>query len=512
MPDNNIPNLSLLQDGWMISYEGKFAGPFSNVDQIDVQQVATDLGCEEKSVLRMLLRIRSRMGKEEDNSEGFHEADLTFGQLDKVNPAFDVLNLNPHPQLCTVIPQPCRILDKHGEIEEKIVPVLVLSNKKVYPVNEQTFRQFGICHFGQPEPPPVRWSQEGFHAWKYGDLKVNKQDVFNRIKEKFEYYVECVETGMYYFIPLWLMGTYFHRLMNTFPLTALTGSKSSGKSKILKMGYLLAFNGKWSVSMTESRMFRVAEAQASSMFLDEMEGMMDPERKQYLRSLLNSSYEKGATADRTDKNTGKGEEFMVYGPRMMGGIQGFEDVLESRAIVFIMLRTVTEKANREPQLDVALPEWQSIRDDMYTLMMTEWREVKKIYDSMEASGELYGLKGRDWQLWRPIFALAKWLDDPYVTAHIIKLAKIKAAYRKEKDQWEMAEIVLLKSLKKHLLEDGWQSLSIIKTDMEEEYGEDIPRWFSNRYVDKLLTRLGWQEKRKKRNSKEYKINRTEVED
>ena len=497
----------------MLSLNGKTVGPFTHPGEVDVDSVAAYLGCEPREVLKVSMRIDkfSAAERKAQAGEAPGESLLTWRDLRKLNPAQDLLDSkNPGAEFCVLLPLSCMVPSKKDEtkLEEKILPHVVLSSKQAYVATPAWFQSRGISHTSKIELPPPRWSTDSSRGWRYFNLHADKLETYRRIKERFEFYLDCVEAGMYWYIPLWILGTYFFSLFGTFPIVGLTGTQRSGKSKALRFVQLLAFNGKWSVNMSVSRMFRAAESLRCAIALDEAEGMADPERRQAIRSLLNSSYENGATADLTNKTTGEGEEFSVYGPRMLGAIGGFENVLESRAIVFVMLRTASPKGDRE--IELKDPEWQEIRDQLYLLMMNHWAEVKAIYDRMTSSPEIHG---RDWQLWRPLFALAEWIGDPQLKAQIYTLAQRKTAYRKEKDQFEADEILLLKVLRENVFEDRWIPLAQLKQLMEEEYGEDnAPRPLDNRYAAKLMDRMNWHERRKKGKAWEYMVKVNEIHD
>lgn len=524
MPDGE-PEIRLKNDGWFFDYNGKTAGPFQHSAEVEVVKVAEHLGCEPKELIALCFRIdkfKAKYPTSTGEAEGLKEADFTWRRMERLNPAFDVLQTgNPEPQLCITIPQSVRVPRKRGEgFEEKVLSVLVFSPcRKAYVINPETFEKLSIYNYVSPALPDERWSMDSFQAWKYGQYdQPDKTAVYTRLRKTFSYFLDCVESGMYWYIPLWIMATYFCQLFATFPRLALTGTKESGKGKVLKVIYCTAFNADWTMNTSGPGLFRTAESLKATLLLDEAEQLGDPERKQELRSLINSSYEKGPCAKRINKQTGMPEKFDTFVPIALGAIQGFEGVLESRATVFTMLRTASEKANREVDLNATM--WQKIRDSLYLLLMDHWKEVKNIYDEMkeapswidEKSKKSIQLKGRDWQLWRPMFALVKWLDDPELFDNILRLARRKSAYRRQKDQFDADEILLLKTLKEHVVGEDWWLLTDLKGYMEEGYGEEVPAYFKGEYVRKLLLRLNWQTWTKRGNKWRCKITPEEVDD
>jgi len=509
--------------GIYISDGEKEVGPFTWKGEVDYSETGKFFGVEGKKVLELIMgtdpKLQTWMQPPNETVKGeVEEAQLTYEKLELVNLAFDVVETgNPEPQLCVATPQTVSTpkKNKKGEIvdyEKKVMPVLVFSpSRKAYLADKETLTKLGLQTYLPPEVVNPRWSVESFKAWKQGWLnpKPTPRSVYWQLKKEFEYYLDCVEVGMYWYIPLWIMGTYFYQLFETYPRLGLTGTKESGKSKVLKFIYCTAFNAEWTMNISTSALFRTAQGTKGCLVCDEQESLADKERRTELRGLINASYEKGVYAKRTNKNTGKQERYDVYVPIAIGSIQGFEDVLESRAVVFTMLRTAdSEKANR--QIEVNDPKWQKLRDQLHVLQMEEWKKVQSLYNEEQYP---YELKGRDWQLWKPMFTLAYWIDDPHLLANLQNLAEKKTGYRQEKDQLESDELILLQALKENLMEDGWWRISDIKMWMEEAYGDEAPSRIQNtQYIIRLLRRLNWEKFRKESNRWVCLITKAEVED
>jgi len=445
------------------------------------------------------------------------QADLTWDKLERITPAFDVLegSVNPgEPHLCITVPQVVRVKEKvKGKDEwvtkKKVMPVLFFDDRRRYLADDVTFTHFNILNYSPPDPPENRWGEGAIERWLEGTYPPpDKLAVYRRLKEEFMYYLDCIEAGMYYFIPLFNMGTYFFQHFAAFPIVGVVGPKASGKSKILKWSSCVAWNAEWSSDLTESSVFRTSQDAKATLLIDEAEGLSDPDKRQALRSVLNASFEKGSVAKRTNKQTGRQERFDVFGAKVVAGIQGFEDVLESRMLPFVILRTVSEKGNRE--IDLKEPKWQQLRDDLYYLMMMEWREVKSIYDGL---ADVKGLQGRNWQLWKPMLALAKWLGDPHLYGKMLELAMRKTAYRGAKDQFGADEALLLKTLGDLVVKDGWYSLSEIKEKMSEGYeADEVPVNLTTTYVGQLLMRMHWLTAKKWGGRLRHRITKGEVRD
>jgi hypothetical protein len=99
-------------------------------------------------------------------------------------------------------------------------------------------------------------------------------------------------------------------------------------------------------------------------------------------------------------------EFRVYAPKMLASIRGVEDVLESRCIHVAMLRTRGEKGERG--ISVEGEDWAGIRHRLYCTALQHFPGVRAAYRRGAGAD---GLRNRHAELWRPLLAIASYLDD-----------------------------------------------------------------------------------------------------
>jgi hypothetical protein len=164
---------------------------------------------------------------------------------------------------------------------------------------------------------------------------VTPEEVFTEVNERFKFYIEWPEEVIHDFLTLWVIGTYFHPLFNSYPYVYVGGIKRSGKTKVLTVAAQMSFNSIFSGNMSTASLYRLIQNNRCSLFIDETEKLSNPERMQDFRNILLSGYKKGEKAYRIGK-TAKDrlipEAFEVYGPKMLANIGGLEDVLSDRCI------------------------------------------------------------------------------------------------------------------------------------------------------------------------------------
>jgi hypothetical protein len=372
-----------------------------------------------------------------------------------------------------------------------------------------------VEHFTTPNPTlPALDTQptpenEQFEVLKAGILK--------RIEEKFSQYVELAEGDeSKLLLSLWCIGTYFHRLFKAYPYMLLNGPKASGKTRTLEVVQQIAFNSILSAGMSTASLFRLIENLRPTMLIDEGEALYDKERKEGFREVLLSGYRNGAKTYRVEESSKDGikqmvvKEFDLYSPKMLANIQGLEDVLESRCISIVMKPALDQEiANRE--LDIDDPDWISIRDDIYFLLMKSWKEIKQHYKETKNDGTF---RNREWELWHPMIALARFFGaDKQAT--IMEYAKEKVEESRMEETSQTTDHIILRALLDNALKgDGYYSISDIRTYVGRCYDteSDIPQWMTPSFIGRVLKRLGFRDKRRIARGVEVRIPRVTLED
>lgn len=162
----------------------------------------------------------------------------------------------------------------------------------------------------------------------------NIRECYDLIMQVLKYYMDLKEE-YYNLITLWIIGTYFHKQFNTYPVLFINAMKGSGKTRLENLIKNLSLNGEVILSLTEAVFFR--SNNDTTMIIDEFESLASKE-KATLRELLNACYKKGNKVKRMRKTkTVEGEkqvieEFEIYRPLVLANINGIEEVLSDRSI------------------------------------------------------------------------------------------------------------------------------------------------------------------------------------
>jgi hypothetical protein len=175
-----------------------------------------------------------------------------------------------------------------------------------------------------------------------------------------------------------------------------------------------------------------------------------------LLSILLAGYKRGGQATRMER---AGDNFTpmsfdVYGPKAIAGISNLPSALASRCIPILMFRAARDSLVPKRRIDPTAPLWAELRDDLHCMALAHGASLPGMACWQP---DCAGLNGRDLELWLPILAMAKLVEDTgldglveTVERHAIK--SIESAH--EEIVAEVDEI-LLRLLREMLQDKSW---------------------------------------------------------
>ena len=170
-------------------------------------------------------------------------------------------------------------------------------------------------------------------------------DVYRNIVDILKFYCDWKE-DYYPIVACWIIGTYFHDKMITYPYLYFNASKESGKSRSVRLITYMSKNGEMVNSMTEAVLFRTK----GTLGIDEFE-KASRKGNENLMELLNSAYKRGTKVKRIKKvksQTGDEmvvEDFDVFRPICLANIWGMDTVLEDRCLPMYLEKTTRENVS-----------------------------------------------------------------------------------------------------------------------------------------------------------------------
>ena len=243
-----------------------------------------------------------------------------------------------------------------------------------------------------------------------GCAKISPSELFNRIRDYIRTYVFINEPSAYDLLSTWVMGTYVFRIFRYYPYIHLQAEKDSGKTILIEVLKRICFNGSDGVDPTGATIFRQVEANSPTLFFDEVEDFKNPKPSQRnIMSILNAGFSKSGKVSRVIK--GKPVSFSVYSPKVFGGINDINDVLESRTIHIPMLRKLPEeKIEKFNDSKDLLAEQEAVREELYLFGLQFCGAISDLYENIQSIKYLDELQNRTSDIWAPLFVLSGIVD------------------------------------------------------------------------------------------------------
>jgi len=321
------------------------------------------------------------------------------------------------------------VIEERGIKKYVSVPYLIISNTKSGDRKKVRLSQGNLVELGyySDRVPNVqnRWSISRlklFLSSKEEPADISK--IFDLVKSLYNEFSDFGDDRISSLLACWVIGTYFHRMFNAYPYIHLNGHLQTGKTKTITLTTSLAFNGENNVGSSAPYLFRSIHDNCSTIGIDEAENLSGGEDFQTLIQVLNCGYKQGGMISKltsTNNNIWKPKRFDPYSPKILGGIKRLVATLNSRSIPITMLRSDDEKI-RNIEIDLKDSRFQDIRDQLYILTMTSYLSIKNIYTELQDTE----IKGRDWELWKPILTIAKVIgDEVYNNLHTLAIEIIE---------------------------------------------------------------------------------------
>ena len=263
----------------------------------------------------------------------------------------------------------------------------------------------------------TRFSPDAAARYLEGDYRVDVPELYDRICEYIKRFVFFTDQRWFYFLGLWVMGTYLYKVFNYYPYVWLHAEKQSGKSLLMKILSRIAFNGDVLIHPTAAVVFRDVSQNSISMFIDEVEQLRKQDKDLHgdIMKILNSGFENSGVVKRLEQ--GKGGEWVLkvysaYSPKMFAGINEIHDVLQDRTIEIKMLRKKEDEVVERYKENASLLELhRSIRDDLYVFALAQAHKIADVYQQLTSSTEEgTGLPDRELDIWEPMFLLSDLVD------------------------------------------------------------------------------------------------------
>jgi flavodoxin len=411
------------------------------------------------------------------------------------------------------VPLP-RVVEKRGKWQVQNEVYLVTGDFQFWPLTQEEQKRRKSFYQSLPQFPVGKeyWRKEDIEEFVKSRGKPHVDpymEVFEPIRDVLEENIDFHHPLDSTLIAIWIMGTYLLPIFTSYPYILLTGTRGSGKTKVLEVVSRLAFNAQLTSNATPSAIFRIIEANQATILIDEGEMLSSREDSQELRLILNAGYRRNNPVSRTNKETHEIQWFDTFSPKMIAAINPLDSTLRSRCLQVTMVRTANkEKGNKQITDNTTC--WVALRDGLYRYALQCMPEVKEI---LEYDEDVNILECRQNELWKPLLAIAKHLN-LYVTSTVFEELKERALEENVEedtlDDWHKAVLLALNeivaSTRPYTIKEIREEMTNFIEDVKEM--ENI----TNRWIGNALARFGLKKGKRKEEGNTYIVNRGEVED
>src|SRR5690606_13024961 len=231
-------------------------------------------------------------------------------------------------------------------------------------------------------------------------------------------YVVLPSDAAYVATTLWAAHTHMINMVETTPrLAILSPEPGSGKTRVLEVLEFLVRNPLPAFSISVSAMFRSVDADQSCVLMDETDGIWGRKAKapdaEDKRTLVNSGYRAGGMVRRMGgANFDEVQEFSVFSPVALAGLDDLPETIMSRAVTFRMRKRAPNERVARFRRRLAEPVGHALRDRLAAWVASlDPETVDSTVDSYEDGTALHGplprkAEDRDADAWEPLILVA----------------------------------------------------------------------------------------------------------
>ena len=511
-----------------------------------------------------LLKMAKAMAKSEPKKKSNETTKInsttTFeiitNEISRINPDSGVVNGKAYLGVWL----PAKVVEEDGlKVRQKFH--LLFNDGELVPADSETLNNKDIFLHSEPIYTELKLSINTI--LNLADLpNVNVEQLLLDLITQIKKYVEFDDSRYYAFIAYWIMGTYFHKRFASFPYLFINALKRSGKTKLLDVLKLLAYNAIFSPNMSTSALFRLTQSAGATTLLDESEDLDDPEKKADFKSLLLSGYKRGTFVYRSEKgpnDTFVPMPFDVYSPKAIANIKGIDNVLEDRCITVTMKRG-KNLAIINKDVPTEEPVWRTYRDVLARFYFQDFASIEAFYNQIENIDKLfegidvacvgsavsvaylrvqekkYLYVARTWEMWRALFSVAKYVymqtyvspflytsslsptqvtQDAQATLNpftdLLSLSVDLITEQEKDNATDTGTTMLIMGLLKKVTEDKFYTVKEL-LNAALDFTETLPGWFNASWMGREFKRLGFKDKRRQGKGVEYRLTPIQVQD
>ena len=304
-----------------------------------------------------------------------------------------------------------------------------------------------------------------------------------KLYDRLRYYYYHEDERVYKALVTWILGTWLHQLFPIYPHLILYGPRETGKGTVLKIINNCCHTLSEWIIPSEAVLYRAIELLQPVVLMDEAQASF---KDNPAIAMIFEVNEKDKAVPRMEKEGEKQvvRNYYVYSPKALATREEISAMEKGITIITTEAPKNIPYAKRWSEIDDD-PAWKEIIIGCLEFALLYWPEVLKAYNELTPTENLYG---RDFQIWRPLLAIAKIIG---IYDSLLKYAEeVTLEKRAERSARDIEDVLL-----KLLIENSQEDEDILKIYLyqavellQSEIGENIIR--SPQRVRGVLKRLG----------------------
>lgn len=285
------------------------------------------------------------------------------------------------------------------------------------------------------------WSGAGVKRYLGGERPC-PADVFGRLCAVVDAFLDfrrslADQAVMCQLIACYIMATYLLDAFSAFGYLWVNGDKGAGKTNLLLVVTELAYLSRLVIPAGSYATLRDEADLGACLAFDEAESIMDVRRTDPdKRALFLTGYRRGATVPFKEPAGVRGwrtRHINAYCPRLFSATRLPDATLGSRTIIVPMVRSArgAKDLPGDPTNHAVWPhERRRLIDDLWALGLAHLPTLRTYSSSVT---EKTALAGRDLEPWRPLLAVALWLQEAHGTEGVYThMERLSMTYQKER--------------------------------------------------------------------------------
>ena len=216
------------------------------------------------------------------------------------------------------------------------------------------------------------------------------------------------------------VNTWTFELFETVPYLLLESAvPGCGKSTVIRLLESLCCRSRKASSLSEAVMFRLIEAEAPTLLIDEAEtfdGRSD--KSAALRAIANEGYKRGGVVPRCEGDAHEIRWFHVYGPKVFAAINGLTGALLDRCLVIHMEKAPRGSVRRSTRQRTLRRDAQHLVVQLEAYALQAAEALRQFDEAEPDSGYWSAVADREDELWGPLLIHAR-LAGPDAEAQLL---------------------------------------------------------------------------------------------